>query len=441
MENTNFLPGMGEIPTAIATPTEASTEPPRLRRPDRAQWVLEPLCLDQRLAADHRVRIVWAVVERLDLARFHDAIAARGETPGRAATDPKLLVALWLFATIENVGSARRLEQLCLEHDAYRWLCGGVSVNYHTLSDFRVAHEPALDDLMTRVIVALVERDVVKVGRISQDGLRTRAAAGTSSFRREKTLRRLLDEARAHVEAVKKQSDEAPVDAARQTAARERAARERVERIEAALAILPELQAIKENHTGKPSKHREPRVSTTDPQARRMKLGNGALAPGYNVQFGVDTASRAIVGVDVTNIGTDQRQSEPLRRQVEQRTGRTVKEHLFDGGFVKKELIDRAEANGVAIFAPLPTGKDGQPCTQGQGDGPGVTAWRQRMTTTQAQDIYKERASTAETVNAETKTYRGLSRFTVRGLTKVRCMALWSALAYNVVHFASVLTT
>jgi hypothetical protein len=171
-----------------------------------------------------------------------------------------------------------------------------------------------------------------------------------------------------------------------------------------------------------------------------MKLGNGAIQPGYNVQFAVDTASRAIVGVEVVNSGSDHSQSEPLRQQVERRTGRKVKEHLFDGGFVKKELIDRAEASGVAIYAPLPTGQDGQACTHVRGDRPGVTAWRQRMTTPQAQDIYKERAATVETVNAETKTYRGLGRFLVRGLHKVRSVTLWSALAYNVVHFASILT-
>jgi len=418
-----------------------SAEPPRLRRPDRAQVLLEPVCLEERLAADHMARSVWAVVERLDLAKFYEVIEARGEAPGRAATDPKLLVALWLLATIESIGSARRLEQLCQEHDAYRWLCGGVSVNHHSLSDFRVAHEKALDDLFSQVIAALVERGVVDGRRISQDSLRTRAAAGSGSFRREQSLRRLLVEARAHVEAVKKQADEAPPDAARQRAARQRAARQRVERIEAALAVLPELQAIKEHRTGKPSKQREARASTTDAEARRMKLSQGALAPAYNVQYGVDTASRAIAGVDVVSTGNDQSQSEPMRAQVERRTGRKVQEHLFDGGFIKKESIERAEAAGVAIYAPLPAGRNGQPCRHSRGDGPGVAAWRQRMTTPAGQEIYKQRAATVETVNAETKTYRGLGRLLVRGRHKVHCVALWSALAYNIVHFASVLIT
>jgi transposase len=418
----------------------SQVEPPRLRRPDRAQVLLEPVCLEERLAADHAARSVWAVVERLDLSKFQAVIQARGDGPGRAATDPKLLVALWLLATLEGIGSARRLEQLCQEHDAYRWLCGGVSVNHHTLSDFRVAHESALDDLFAQVIAALVERGVVNGERISQDSLRTRAAAGTGSFRREQSLRRLLAQARAHVEAVKKQADCGAAESARQAAARQRAARERLERIEAALAVLPELQEIKDHPTGKPSKQREARVSTTDPEARRIKLSQGAVAPAYNVQFGVDTSSRAIVGLAVVNTGNDQSQSAPMRQQVQQRTGRKVKEHLFDGGYIKKESIHEAETSGVAIYAPLPAGRSGQPCTHSRGDLPGVTAWRQRMTTPAGQAIYRQRAATVETVNAETKTYRGLNRFLVRGLNKVRCVALWSALAYNLAHFASILT-
>lgn len=441
-------PGVPNTPGVADSAAAGSGEPPRLRRPDRAQVILEPLCLDERLPDDHRARAVWALVERLDLTKFHEPIAARGATPGRAATDPKLLVALWLFATVENVGSARQLERLCGEHDAYRWLCGGVTINHHTLSDFRVGHEQALDDLMTQAIVMLNESGVLDGGRLSQDSLRTRASAGAGSFRREKTLRELLEKAKAQVQALKQQADESPADlarkaaveSARQTAARRRAARERVERVEAALALMPDLQAIKDNHNGKPTKDREPRASTTDPDARRMKLANGAMGPGYNVQFGTDTASRAIVAVDVINRGNDQGQCEPLRAQAEKRMGRKVREHLVDGGYLRKESFERAEQSGVAMFAPLPKGRDGQPCTQARDDGPGAKAWRARMTTEEGKDIYKERASTSETVNAETKTYRGLGRFMVRGLEKVRSMALWSALAYNFVHFAPILT-
>lgn len=413
---------------------------PRLRRPDRAQVRLEAVCLDDRLPADHLARTVWSVVERLDLSRFYAEIAARGSEPGRAATDPKLLVALWLYATIDNVGSARRLARLCQEHDAYRWLCGGVSLNHHTLSDFRVRDGEALDDLLTQVVAALVARDVVKADRISQDSRRTPACAGRSSFRRRERLEQLHAQAKAHVARLKAQAmDEADERSPRQRAAQERAARERQERLEAALAVLPELEKIKSHQTGKPSRHRAARVSTTDPEARRMKLGNGAIAPAYNVQFGTDTASRAVVGVAVVNTGSDAAQSQPMREQVERRTGRKVKEHLMDGGYVNKEQIDHAEQSGVAIYAPLPKGRDGQPCTRSERDKPGVTAWRQRMQTEEAKTIYQQRASTSETVNGELSEQRALSRFNVRGSRKVLTVALWAALAYNLVHHAQTL--
>lgn len=422
-------------PEAAGFPIASPPDPPRLRRPDRQQTLLEPVNLDERLPADHRARVVWAFVKKLDLRKFEEPLANRGSTPGRSAIDPALLVALWLYATIDNVGSARRLARLCREHDAYRWLCGGVSVNHHTLSDFRVQHDAALDEIFTQTIVALLTQDLITVERLSQDGLRVRASAGASSFRRRRTLERLQAAARAHVERVKGELEAEDDTSARVKAARQRAAQEKLERIAAALAVLPELEAIKQNPTGKPARRNEARVSTTDAEARRMKLPGGAIQPGYNVQFGTDVGSRAIVAVEVVNTGSDAQQSKPLREQAERRTGKKVKEHLLDGGFVNKELIGSAESAGVAIYAPLPKNRAGEPCTYDRKDSPGVAAWQRRMTEPAATVIYHQRAATAETVNAETRTYRGLGSFLVRGLRKVRCVALWAALAYNLVHF------
>jgi transposase len=247
--------------SSSATPTPL--QPPRLRRPDRRQTFLEPVNLDERLPADHRARLVWAVVEQLDLHAFEEPLVNRGATPGRPAIDPAVLVALWLYATIENVGSARRSARLCDEHDAYRWLCGRVSVNHHTLSDFRVRHEAALDDLFTQLLTALVAQELVTVERLSQDGLRARASAGASSFRRRQTLERLQTAARAHVERVKKELEQEDETTPRQKAARQRAAAEKLARVERTLAVLPELEAIKQHATGKPSRHRAARSGTS----------------------------------------------------------------------------------------------------------------------------------------------------------------------------------
>jgi transposase len=419
----------------------SATEPPRLRRPDRRQMRFEPGCVDERLPSDHPARSIWAVTGKLDLAAFYADLRARGCEPGRAATDPRLLIALWLLAYTHHVGNGRELARLCEVHDAYRWMCGGVTVNYHTLNDFRVAHEKALDDLFTQVLAVLLHHDVVKLERLAQDGTKVRASAGSGSFRRRPTLEQRQVQARAHVEALKQQAQENPALSAQRQAARQRAAREKLERVEAALAELSKVEAGKAaQHANKPSAQRPPRASMTDPEARTMRLANNGFGPAYNVQIASDPHSRAIVAIDVINHGTDHGEDQPLRAQVERRTGRKMKEQLLDGGYVKLDAIVEAAAEGVAIYAPLPkTGQDGGVCTQQPNDPPAVAAWRARMTRPESQSIYKQRGSTAETVNADLKTFRGLRPFGVRGLPKCRCVALLAALAYNLMHFAEVL--
>jgi len=170
METTTVLPGidLAEIVQQAETGCdEVVAGSPRLRRPDRNQSLMQTCWLDEMLPADHQARTIWAVVEKLDLAKFHKPLKARGRDPGRSATDPKLLVALWLYATMEGIGSGREIARLCECHDAFRWLCGGVPVNYHTLNDFRVGHEKALDDLFTEVVAVLTHKGVVSVKRIS----------------------------------------------------------------------------------------------------------------------------------------------------------------------------------------------------------------------------------------------------------------------------------
>jgi len=432
--------------------------------------LLEATCLDERLAEDHPARTIWAAAQRLDLTRFYEAIKARGETPGRPAIDPRLLVALWLLAATEGIGRGREVARLCQRDDAYRWLCGSVNVNYHTLNDFRVEHGAALDDLMSQILATLVFHGVVTVQRLSQDGLRVRASAGSASFRREKSLREQTEKMRRHIEALKQQGEgEGEGDVSvRQRSARARAARDRLARLERALEELPKVKQAKAKQKNKPSKQREPRVSTTDPEARVMKMPDGGFRPAYNFQFAVDPACRAIVGVDVTNQGNDAGLSEPMRAQVQQRTGQSVREHLMDGSYVTLKAIDEAAGQGVTIYAPLPKPRrkppeapeasespesaesappsvdpdpdpHPHPGEPKPGDSEAVAEWRARMAGEEGQRIYVQRASTSETVNADLRTWRGMERLTVRGLDKVRCVGLWSALASNLMHFSAVL--
>ena len=341
----------------VATTREAASvaSSPRLRRADREQVLLEPCEFDRLISEAHEARTIWAVVDRMDLSAFYDEIEARGSSLGRSATDPRILIALWLYATQNGVGSGRELDRLCREHAAYRWLRGGVALNYHTLNDFRVAHGANLDRLFTDVLSCLVHQGIVKVKRIAQDGTRVPASAGSSSFRRRETLETLQEKMREHVEAVRRQLDDPANDESKQRfAARKRAARERQERVDEALKEMAKLEEAKAKQKAKPSKKSPPRASTTDPEARTMKMPGGGYGPGYNMQFAGDVESRAIVGVDVTNSGSDVHESEPMRRQVEERIGKTVDEHWVDGGYVGLDSIERAAADHVVVYAPVP---------------------------------------------------------------------------------------
>jgi transposase len=426
----------------------------RLRVAERLQmgWVAQ--CPDDLVGSSHPVRLVVAMVEKLDLRGFYESIKAREGVAGRDTTDPRLLVSLWLYACIRGIGSGRELARRCEESAPFRWLCGGVTVNHRLLSDFRTDHGAALDELFTQVIASLVDKGLVAVSRVSQDGVRVRVSAGADSFRREERLQELLVQAGEPVQQLRRQVDgpEQAAQTARQRAARRRAAEDKLHRLEQAVAQLPELQRRQAEAEGRAGagkqgekvRAREPRVSTTDPQARRMKMPNGGFNPALNVQLATDTQSRAIVGVEVSNEGSDSvGLSEPMREQVEQRTGQPVEQHLIDGGYLRKDDIEHAHAGGVELFVPPKLARTPHHCGRElepkPGDSEAIRGWKQRMSSAEGKEIYKQRAATSETVNADLRSYRGLTQITVRGLAKARCVALWCALAYNVMHFAAAL--
>jgi transposase len=386
------------------------------------------------------VRAVWALVQGWDLTLFLQSIRARGARPGRAATDPQLLIALWLYAAIEGIACGRKLARLCVESDPYRWLCGGVSLNYHTLNDFRVDHEEALDDLLTQMIAVLTEAQIVSLERIAQDGTRIRASAGANSFGQREPLEKHWEAARVHLEAIK-QSAANPTLSVRHQAARQRGARERQERLEQALVELAKVEKAKAQQKDKPTKDHPARASATDPEARMMRMPDGGTRPAYNLELATDCGSRAIVGVEATNAGSDAGQDAPMRDQVEARADEAVEEQLIDGGFVTLEAIERAAVEEVTVYAPVPKArKPGVDRFAAKvTDSAAVAQWRQRMGTAMAKLVYKQRSSTIETINGELKCQRGLVPFLVRGLRKVQCASLWSALAYNVVHFGPIL--
>jgi len=329
---------------------------------------------------------------------------------------------------LEAVGSARAIARRTEAHDAYRWICGGVTVHYHTLADFRSEQEALFDGLLTDSVATLLAAGAVTLKRVAQDGMRVRGSAGAASFRRRGTLERCLEEAEAQVKALKQQVEEDPgALTRRQQAARERAIRERQERIERALQRQEELAELKRKSPD------EARASTTDAEATVMKMGDGGFRPAYNAQFATDTASQVIVGVEVTTAGSDMGQLIPLLDQVAERAGATPEEWLVDGGYPAHDQLEQA-AGKTVVYAPVPKPKSEtvDPHAPKPGDSPAVADWRERMGTEAAKDIYPQRASTAECVNALARA-RGLTRLRVRGKSRVRSVLL-HALVHNLMR-------
>lgn len=413
---------------------------PRVVEADRRQVQLRPMDLEALLPADHPARAIWEALGRLDLSGFYAPIRARDHEPGRPATDPKVLIALWLYATADGIGAARELERLCTEHHAYQWLRGGVPVNYHTLSDFRTGHERALDQLFTQLLAVLLKQGLIDLQRVSQDGLRVRASAGTKSFRRRRRLSGWVALAREQVRRVKAHASDGEVGA-RRRAAQERAATERATRVEAALAELEQIETQRAAQRGGRKPKSEARASTTDPTARIMKMADGGFRPAYNIQLASVPSGQVIVGVQVSTCASDQGQAPAMLAEVERRTGQRPTEYLVDGGYPDKATVEHCAAQGVTLYGPVPQRAGSDPTQPQPGDSEAVRQWRERMPTAAAQTIYKDRAATSERINADVRTRRTLDRMVVRGVRKVFCVALWNALAYNLLRWISLTAT
>ena len=429
-------PAAAALDPAGAARHAAPQEAPRLREPQRDQIELRTIDIESLIGEDHPARVIWAYVAGLDLSELEHRIKARGEKPGRAMTSPRLMVALWLFATSQGVGSARALERLCNSHDAYRWLCGGVSVNYHTLADFRVDDADLLDRLMSEHLAALAAAGLVDLDTLAQDGVRIRANAGTSSFRREATLERQLATAQAVVEDLKREVAANPNASNRRiAAARERAARERSERVHAALSELAKIKQKRsqlEERGGNGKTAKEPRASTTDADARVMKMADAGFRPAYNVQVASAAGEQIIAAVAVENNGSDRVLMRPMLERL-RAAGRLPKHHLVDGGFCNAEDIEWAHHQGVEVFCPPTQSKSGaDPYLPRRGDGAGVAAWRERMGSDAGKAQYQKR-TICECIHARWRNW-DLYQVTVRSLEKVRAVVLWYALTNNILQ-------
>jgi transposase len=410
-----------------------------MRRPDRSQADPNPGTIDELIPEDHPARLVWELVEQLDMTGLYENIQSVEGHPGRPAIDPQVLVALCVYATVEGIGSARRLAKLCYRDDAFKWLRGGVDVNYPTLADFYTDHGEWLKQQVVDVVAVLLQEELIDLNCVGQDGMRVRASAGSGSFKREAKLEELLQQARQQWERLEQEFEEAsPKLSARQEAARRRAARERMERLERAKEERKKIEAGREARKKGDGKHA--RASTTDPDARRMKMGDGGFRPAYNTQFATTLDTLVIVGFDVINAGSDGGQMEPMVEQIESQQGELPDEYYVDGSFSVKDDIDNVSQRGVTVYAPVKDaekkereGKD--PYAPQKRDSPSVAAWRERMGTEEAKRKYRRR-SLCEWSNAMCRN-RNLQQFTVRGLPKVRTALLWYVLVHNLLRMVA----
>lgn len=424
-----------DLPEAEGRPREWAGAP-RLREPVRDQVELRAVDLDALLPAEHPARVIWGYVQQLDLHELEEAVRARTHGPGQSAASPRLLMALWLYATSQGIGSARALARLCESHDAYRWLCGGVSVNYHGLSDFRTAYPELLDRLLTEHVASLSVAGVINLDEVVQDGVRVRGSAGSGSYRREKKLYKELRKAQRLIARLNRERDDDPDASNRRIrAAQDRAAREREARVSAALRQLAAIREERERrgraNKKKDAKPTEPRASTTDADARVMKMADGGFRPAYNCQLATTAQGQIVLAAEAKTVGSDRGLLRPMIERLGRLYGRLPKRHLVDGGFNKNEDIEWAFAAGVKVYGPPGNSKHKtDPYAARSTDGPGVADWRRRMKSSHGKAIYKRRAP-GECINARFRNW-GLRQFTVRGREKVNTVLHWFALANNI---------
>jgi transposase len=417
----------------------------RVVRPDRRQLRWDMIDLEGLLPADHRARLVWSFVESLDLSPLYDRVLSREGEAGRPAADPAVLLSLWLYATIEGVGSARELERLAQSDAAYRWLAGGVPLNYHGLADFRVDSVEVLDRLLTQSVTALIAEGLISLDEIAVDGTKIRASASKKSFRTGEKLIKIEAAVADRLAALKQELSSDPGASSRRgQAARERAAREVQARTARARAALERLEAERRaraaRHAKDEAKKKEPKASTSDPEARCMRFPDGAVRPAYNAQIAAAPRGGVIVSIEVTDRRNDAGLAGPMVDDIARRYGQTPDRLLVDTGYATCEDIETlAEhpAGPVQVFTPPPTEReDVKPATLYRRERKralepdSVKQWRARMASAAGKAIYALRKQ-IERINADRKNH-GFGFIGVRGRVKAQAVALWHALANNV---------
>jgi transposase len=423
---------------------ESAMREARVVRPDRRQLRWDMIDLEGLLPANHRARLVWSFVESLDLSELYERVKSREGEAGRPAADPAVLLALWLYATIEGVGSARELERLAQSDAAYRWLTGGVPLNYHGLADFRVDSVEVLDRLLTQSVTALIAEGLISLDEIAVDGTKVRASASKGSFRTGEKLLKIEAAVTERLAALKQElTDDPGASSRRGQAARERAARDVQERAGRARAALERLEAERKSRAARHAKDEArktaPKASTSDPEARFMRFPDGAVRPAYNAQIAAAPIEGVIISIDVTDRRNDAGLAGPMVDDIARRYGRTPNRLLVDTSYATSEDIIALAAHiagPVSVYTPPPGERDDvKPATlarriRKRAKEPScLKAWRERMASEAGQAVYALRKR-IERINADRKNH-GFGFLPVRGLIKAKAHALWHAIANN----------
>ena len=477
-------PGEREVPAKVA----------RLKKPNRDQLVMSVVDLERLIPAEHLARAIDSLVKELPDTELLASNKSFEGQAGRPRTDPRMLVAIWVYAYSQGMGEAEAIAEEMKYEPALRWLAGNQTLSARTLSGFRVAQDKAVRELFASLLGILSELELVDLKQVTLDGTKIKASAGAGSFRREKALREHIAEAELAIQQLE-QPETAQAISAQRLAARQREAVARRQRLQTAATELAELQKGKSA-----AEQAEVRVSLTDPEARRMKEGNGGISPAYNMQLTTDVKHTIIVDVAVTQQGFDQQQLVPALGRLQQ-LPRIPGDLIVDGGYITAASIEaavgvvnligpqsdpaaRAAAMGAkslqqAGIAPeyagsafriigeqmqCPAGKmmtksetetytryaakaaDCRACAhrpqccpksshrtvKQNKPNPVVLDFAARMKEEANVAIFGKRGPVAEFPNAWIKDKHQLRQFHVRGLIKVTTEAWWSALTYNI---------
>ncbi len=414
----------------------------RLRRPCRNQMEMKIGCLDDLIPEEHRARDIWRFVEKMDTSPCFNTIKSVYRRAGRPTTSPKVLLALWIYSILDGNLSARKLEELCLNHNVYKWIAGGTPINRTMLAEFCSINPIKFEDLLTNCLAVMVEAGVLTGKDFGQDGTRIKANAGFSSFRTKETLKKIKAEVQEHIRELR---EEVAKDSDVYKTKKLCMAQEKNQQIEKALKNLEQFKKEKVENGKK--NHKIPkeedlekmRASMTEPEVRKMKMGDGGYRLAYNIQFATEMDSRVIFGADVVNTldpGTSPKMMCRVHSRLKKLNLAPAKNWVADAAYSGKKDIEEV-ANlfpDCCYYAPPKPCKGIDPKKELKNDSEAVKKWRRMIDTEEVNEVYKNRCSTTEFSNMQVKN-RGLREFLVRGLGKVKGIVNLHALTQNISRY------